>query len=72
MAGYLKAGGGAGHFPTHPGLSAGLGTGLGAVPMPGLGPFSLGPHSLDPVGFPQGKKSSLYYYHYYLKNFLTL
>lgn len=53
MAGYLKSptGGPHGHFPAHPSLGSGLGSGL---PMPTLGPFGL-PHSLDPVGFPQGK-----------------
>ncbi|KAK4873273.1 hypothetical protein RN001_015302 [Aquatica leii] len=52
MAGYLKSPTGPphGHFPSHPGLSSGLGSG---IPMPALGPFGL-PHSLDPVGFPQG------------------
>lgn len=54
MAGYLKAPSGPhSHFPAHPGLSASLGSSLSGVPMPGLGPFGL-PHSLDPVGFPQG------------------
>ncbi|KAF5297398.1 hypothetical protein FQR65_LT01329 [Abscondita terminalis] len=52
MAGYLKSTAGPphGHFPSHPGLGSGLGSG---IPMPALGPFGL-PHSLDPVGFPQG------------------
>ncbi|XP_031356213.1 homeobox protein OTX2-A-like isoform X2 [Photinus pyralis] len=52
LSGYLKSPTGPphGHFPSHPGLGTGLGSGM---PMPGLGPFGL-PHSLDPVGFPQG------------------
>lgn len=57
MTGYLTAPSGAhGHFPARPGLTASLGSSLSGVPMPGLGAFGL-PHSLDPVGFPQGKNS---------------
>lgn len=57
MAGYLAGNrptGPHGHFPTHPSLSPGLGSGLAGMPMPGLGHFGLG-HSLDPVPFSQGK-----------------
>lgn len=56
MAGYLKAPptGPHGHFPTHPGLGSGLGSGLAPMPMPGIGPFGI-PHALEPVPFPQGK-----------------
>ncbi|KAI4472014.1 hypothetical protein MML48_1g04112 [Holotrichia oblita] len=54
MAGYLKTPAGAhGHFPAHPGLGAGIGSGLAGMPMPALGHFGIG-HSLDSVPFPQG------------------
>lgn len=56
MAGYLSAPpkGPHSHFPTHPGLGSGLGSGLAPMPMPAIGPFGI-PHALEPVPFPQGK-----------------
>ncbi|GJQ78737.1 hypothetical protein Trydic_g2771 [Trypoxylus dichotomus] len=55
MAGYLKTPTGPhGHYPPHPGLSAGISSGLAGMPMPALGHFAIG-HSLESVPFPQGK-----------------
>lgn len=68
MAGYLKTPAGAhGHFPAHPGLSAGIGSGLAGMPMPALGHFGIG-HSLDSVPFPQGKSYVLSYISFIVRN----